>query len=108
MSVFDETAPAPPETIKFVQEVTGLFSHYSRVIDYTMAEAVTTIATTQAAPTEDTIKRVSHLLNYAASHPNNWKDSGRRQIKVGGRNIIMKDCIAQRLRASLRFNLCLR
>jgi hypothetical protein len=71
MSVFDETAPAPPETIKFVQEVTGLFSHYSRVIDYTMAEAVTTIATTQAAPTEDTIKRVSHLLNYAASHPNN-------------------------------------
>ena len=71
MSVFDESAPAPPETIKFVQEVTGLFSHYSRVIDYTMAEAVTTIATTQAAPTEDTMKKVSHLLNYAASHPNN-------------------------------------
>jgi hypothetical protein len=70
MSVFDETAPAPPETIKFVQEVTGLFSHYARVIDYTMAEAVTTIATAQAAPTEDTIKRVNHLLNYAASHPN--------------------------------------
>ena len=71
MSIFDETAPAPPETIKFVQEVTGLFSHYSRVIDYSMAEAVTTIATTQSAPTEDTIKKVQHLLNYAASHQNN-------------------------------------
>jgi hypothetical protein len=67
---FDEASPAPPETIKFVQEVTGLFNHYSRVIDYTMAEAVTSIARTQAAPTTDTIKRVNHLLNYAASHPN--------------------------------------
>ena len=68
---FDDSAPAPPETIKFVQEVTGLFNHYSRVIDYTMAEAVTSIARTQAAPTTDTIKRVNHLLNYAASHPAN-------------------------------------
>ena len=68
---FDEFSPAPPETIKFVQEVTGLFNHYSRVIDYTMAEAVTSIARTQAAPTTDTIKRVNHLLNYAASHPCN-------------------------------------
>ncbi len=66
---FDDSKPAPPETIKFVQEVTGLFNHYSRVIDYTMAEAVTAIARTQAAPTEDTLKRVHHLLNYAASHP---------------------------------------
>jgi hypothetical protein len=36
-----------------------------------MAEAVTSIARTQAAPTVDTIKRVNHLLNYAASHPAN-------------------------------------
>jgi hypothetical protein len=66
---FDDSKPAPPETIKFVQEVTGLFNHYSRVIDYTMAEAVTAIARTQAAPTEDTLQRVNHLLQYAASHP---------------------------------------
>jgi len=71
MSVFDESDPAPPETVQFVQEVTGLFGHYSRVIDYTMAEAVTTIAQSQAAPTADTMKKVSHLLNYAASHPHN-------------------------------------
>ena len=68
---FDDSSPAPPETVKFVQEVTGLFNHYSRVIDYTMAEAVTSIARTQAAPTEDTLKRVNHLLNYAASNPDN-------------------------------------
>jgi len=57
----DDCKLAPPETIKFVQEVTGLFNHYSRVIDYTMAEAVTAIARSQAAPIEDTLKRVHHL-----------------------------------------------
>jgi hypothetical protein len=67
----DDDTPVSPETIKFVQEVTGLFNHYSRVIDYTMAEAVTAIARTQSAPNADTIARVKHLLNYASAHPNN-------------------------------------
>ena len=49
-------------------------------LDYsvTTQESLTTpwqkqlhIATTQAAPTLETMKKVSHLLNYAASHPNN-------------------------------------
>jgi hypothetical protein len=70
MGPFDDDTPVSPETIKFVQEVTGLFNHYSRVIDYTMAEAVTAIARTQSAPNADTIARVKHLLNYASAHPN--------------------------------------
>jgi len=63
---FDDFSAALPETIKFVQEVTGLFNHYSRVIDYTMAEAVTSIARTQASLTTETIKRVNHCRSMCA------------------------------------------
>ena len=60
-----------PECKKFVQQVTGTFSHYSRTIDYTMLEAVNTISQKQANPTSETMEQVERLLNYAARYPNN-------------------------------------
>jgi hypothetical protein len=67
---FDDDSPAPPGSAHYVQEVTGTFGHHSRVIDYALHEAVTSIARTQAAPTMETMNRVEHLLQYAHSHRN--------------------------------------
>jgi len=66
----DDDSPAPPGSVKYAQEVTGTFSHHSRIIDYVIHEAVTSIARTQAAPTIDTMNRVEHLPQYAHSHRN--------------------------------------
>jgi hypothetical protein len=66
----DDDSPAPPGSAQYVQEVTGTLGHHSRVIDYALHEAVTSIARTQAAPTLDTMNRVEHLLQYAHSHRN--------------------------------------
>lgn len=66
----DDDSPAPPGSALYVQEVTGTLGHHSRVIDYALLEAVTSIARTQAAPTVDTMNRVEHLLQYAFSHQN--------------------------------------
>ena len=66
----DDDAPAPPGSALYVQEVTGTLGHHSRVIDYALLEAVTSIARTQASPTVDTMNRVEHLLQYVFSHQN--------------------------------------
>ena len=54
---------------KFVQEVTGTFLYYARAVDTTMLTALGSIATQQANPTENTMKKVKQFLDYAASHP---------------------------------------
>jgi hypothetical protein len=54
---------------KKVQEVIGCLLFYARAIDNTMLPALGTIASLQAGATEDTMKRITHLLNYAASNP---------------------------------------
>jgi hypothetical protein len=52
-----------------VQQVTGTFLYYGRAVDSTMLTALSSIATQQAAPTEDTMKKTRLFLDYAASHP---------------------------------------
>ena len=66
----DEYPSVLPEEKKFIQEVTGTFLYYSRAIDATMLPALGYIATQQASPTDNTMKKVKHFLDYAASHPN--------------------------------------
>ena len=53
---------------KFVQQVTGVFLFYARVVDSTMLTALSAIASEQVTPTENTMKKCKQLLNYAASH----------------------------------------
>jgi hypothetical protein len=69
-SILPQPDPAPSSK-QFVQEVCGTFSHYSRVIDYSMATAVGNISRSQASPTTDTLDEVEHLLGYARKHPCN-------------------------------------
>ena len=53
----------------FVQEVVGVFLHYTRAVDLTMLAALGSLATQQAALTENIMKRVLFFLDYAATHP---------------------------------------
>jgi hypothetical protein len=51
---------------KYIQQVIGKFSYYGRAVDSTMLTALSSIASNQAEPTEETMAKV--FLNYAASH----------------------------------------
>ena len=64
--------PTPcPNSTQYVQEVCGTFSHYARIIDYSMLTAVNNISLSQSNPTSDTLDQIDRLLGYAAKHPNN-------------------------------------
>ena len=66
----EDTSPAVSAAEKkFIQEVTGTFLYYARAIDATMLPALGSIDTQQSSPTENTLKKVMHFLDYAASHP---------------------------------------
>jgi hypothetical protein len=69
-SIIRQPTPCPDST-KFVQEVCGTFTHYARVIDYSMITAVNNISQSQSNPTSDTLDQIDRLLGYAAKHPAN-------------------------------------
>ena len=54
---------------KYIQQVVGSFLYYARAVDPTILMALSDIATQQNKPTENTRKRVQHLLDYMATHP---------------------------------------
>ena len=54
---------------KFIQGVVGSLLYYSRAIDSTMLTAINEISRSQAKPTENTMKAVKMLLDYAATYP---------------------------------------
>jgi len=53
--------------IKYVQQVAGMILYYGRAVDATILPALSSIASEQAAPTEQTMERVKQLLDYCAS-----------------------------------------
>ena len=66
----EETTPRlDKEGTKFVQQDTGTFLYYARAVDPTMLVALSAIAASQSAPTEDTMEKTLFFLDYAASHP---------------------------------------
>ena len=65
----DDTSLALSKTEKtHVQEVIGVYLYYARAVDCTMLTALGSLATEQANPTQDTMKKVNQFLDYAASH----------------------------------------
>ena len=65
----DKSPAVSPAKKKFIQEVTGTFLYYARAIEATMIPALGSIATQHVSPTENTMKKAKHFLDYAASHP---------------------------------------
>ena len=47
----------------------GTFLYYGRAVDGTMLTALSAIASEQALPTENTIRKAQKFMDYAATHP---------------------------------------
>ena len=65
----DASPPLSKTQTKLVQEVVGTFLYYAITIDLSMLVALGTIASSQSSPTEDTLTKITDLLNYASTHP---------------------------------------
>ena len=65
----DTSTPLSKDKKRSVQEVVGTFLYYARAVDATMLPELGSIASQQAAPTEQTLKRLQQLLHYAATYP---------------------------------------
>jgi hypothetical protein len=67
----EDTSPkVDKKKTKYVQSVVGAVLYYARAVDYTLLPALSSIATQQSNPTENTVKKVKRLLDYVATHPN--------------------------------------
>ena len=65
----DDSPLLDVEDTKLVQQVIGALLYYARAIDSTMLPALSTVGQSQAKGTVATLKAVTQLLNYAATHP---------------------------------------
>jgi hypothetical protein len=54
----------------YIQEVVGTFIYYARCMDSSMLPALGTLATQQAMPTKNTMKKIKQFLDYASTNPN--------------------------------------
>jgi hypothetical protein len=58
------------ENKTYVQEVIGMFLYYARCVDSSMLPALKTLATQQATPTKNIMKKIKQFLDYALTNPN--------------------------------------
>jgi Reverse transcriptase (RNA-dependent DNA polymerase) len=65
----DDSPPLSEDGITRLQQVIGTLLFYARAVDNTMLVALGTVAAAQTQGTENTMKAVVQLLNYAATHP---------------------------------------
>eukprot|EP00957_Ditylum_brightwellii_P063840 4844459-Ditylum_brightwellii.AAC.1 len=65
----DTTLPLSPEDICKIQGIIGTLLFYARQVDPTMLVAIETIPAAQTKGTQATAQAVTHLLDYAATHP---------------------------------------
>jgi len=65
----DKTKKLDKQGIKRIQEIVGTFLFYARAVDNTMLTALNAISMRQAAAMDDTARKITHFLNYAAMHP---------------------------------------
>jgi hypothetical protein len=64
----DQSPPLTKQDTTFVQEVIGVFLYYARAFDCTMLTALSSLATQQAKPTQNTLQRINRFLDYAMTH----------------------------------------
>ena len=61
------SALLPPADVTHLQQIIGTFLYYARAVDNTMLVALNALAS--APTTQATAQAITHLLNYAATHP---------------------------------------
>ena len=54
----DLSAPLNKQDTTFIQEVLGVFLYYARAVDCTMLTALSSLATQQAKPTQNTLQHI--------------------------------------------------
>ncbi len=64
----DTSKQLSKEDKTFIQQVIGTFLYYGRAVDSTMLTALSSIASTQSAPTEETLTNVKFFLDCEALH----------------------------------------
>jgi hypothetical protein len=64
---YDTSEPVGADGQKHVQQVTGKFNWYARAVDGTMLTPISALTAQQSKPTQATMKRVQHFLDYAAT-----------------------------------------
>jgi hypothetical protein len=64
----DATNLISKEEKKYIQQVLGTFLYNGRTVDSTMLMALSSIASTQAEPTKETMENIKLFLNYSARH----------------------------------------
>ncbi len=58
------------ENKMYIQEVIGMFLYYARCVDSSMLPALMMLATQQATPTKNTMKKIKQFLDFASTNPN--------------------------------------
>jgi hypothetical protein len=64
----DATKLLSKEEKKYIQQILGSFLYYGQAVDSTMLTTLSSIASTQAEPTKETMENIKLFLNYVASH----------------------------------------
>ena len=62
-----DSPPLSKEETTYVQAVAGTLLYHARAVDRTILTALSAIATEQAKPTQETMKRAKQLLDYCAT-----------------------------------------
>ncbi len=57
------------ENKTYIQEVMGTFLYYARCMDSSILPALGTLATQQAMPTKNTMKKIEQFLDYVSTNP---------------------------------------
>ena len=64
----DNTPILDAKGILCIQQVVGSFLYYARAVDLTILASLGNFSSQQAAPTENTMKKVNHFWDYMASN----------------------------------------
>jgi hypothetical protein len=63
----EESPPLNKEETKYVQAVAGTLLYYARAVDATILPTLSSIATEQAKPTQQTMETIKQLLDYCTT-----------------------------------------
>jgi hypothetical protein len=69
------------ENKKYIQQVIDTLLYYGRAA--TILVALSSLASAQATPTEDTMQQTRHLLDYVATHPDAIFSYAKRDMIIG-------------------------
>ena len=64
----DNSKPLLPERIQQIQQIVGTIMYYARAVDITTLVALSSIAAEQTTATENTERKIQHLLDYLYTH----------------------------------------